>query len=467
MEKNGIAQLLVCSLLAGSLSAQLGVFRAETVATGLDLASAMAFAPDGRLFVTERTSGKVRVWQDGKLGGTWATIPVTAIANESHGLLGIAVDPGFLQNGFVYIAVASRKGTTESAIVRLQDKNGVGTNPTVIGPRAPTAKVHNIGPLVFGSDGKLYASMGDGLDAKAPQSLTDLRGKILRMDVPTGAVPRDNPHSNSYVWALGLRNAWGLAVHPRTGLLYATENGHRGADELDRIDRGANYGWPIHEGPEKTPDPKTVDPLWSWSPPIGPTGSCFHRGALYPSQFRDGWFLADVNNGHVLHAAFDATGAKITKVTAVHDYAKAVFGVVSGPDGDLYVLYSTASGRGGDRIDRLVYPRAAQPGLTIGATSNVAVGGSLSIGVQARTGSAVLVWVGARRFAGPVTTPFGDWWVPGDIVLPSTSVRSDHRIVLGFTLPKDPKLTGKTIHVQAAAGGPTPRLTNADAWTLR
>ena len=461
-----VAQFAIL-VLVSSLAAQPSGFRTETVATGINLAAAFAFAPDGRLFVAERTTGKILVWKDGKLSGTWATVPVDAVAKESRGILGIAVDPDFLRNGFVYLAVANRKGTKESAVLRLKDSAGVGVSPTVIGPKAPTSQVHNIGPLVFGGDGKLYDGMGDGLSSTAPQSRTDLRGKVLRMNVPKGTVPTDNPFSGSYVWSLGLRNPWGLAVHPVSGLVYAVENGAKKADELDLLKKGANYGWPKYEGRENSPDPSTEDPLWVWAPPIGPTGSCFYRGPLYPAKYDDGWFLCDWNNGHVINVDMDTAGTKVRGVSTIHDYQRTVYGVVNGPDGNLYTLYSTGSNRGADRIDRIVHTAAPSPAIAVSATSNVAVGGSVTVGVTGQNGSTVLTWAGARRFASAVKTPFGDWWVPSDIVLPYSSIRADNRVFQGFSVPKDPRLKGVTMHVQAGvARGGTLKLTNADALTL-
>ena len=216
--------------------------------------TALAFAPDGRLFWTER-GGTVRVWQD---GGARAFASVSTVTTEAgggyseRGLLGIAISPTFASDRFVY-AFYSDSDRAHQHVIRWRDCAGTGTDATVI-ITLPSGGdcCHKGGRIRFGADGKLYVSLGEEHDAPAAQNTSDVRGKILRYN-PDGSVPADNPFgSGNPVWAYGLRNAFGIAFSA-TGQLAVTNNGpsgdagspSTGYDTLiAAVARGAGYQWP-------------------------------------------------------------------------------------------------------------------------------------------------------------------------------------------------------------------------------
>ena len=240
---------------------------------------ALAAAQDGRLFFAELLTGNIRVLQDGQvLTRPFATLEDVSNHAES-GLLGLALHPDFPQTPYVYaMYVVDDPATgfpTGQRVVRFRDVDNVGQDYTVILDNLPATKVvfHNGGRIAFGPDGKLYISIGDTDVPELAQDPTRLEGSIQRYN-PDGSIPDDNPIPGSPVYATGLRNVFGLAFQPETGDLYATENGPGGFDEVNKIEPGRNYGWPIHMGMTVTEgfaNPIAVFGLYP-EPPIGPTG---------------------------------------------------------------------------------------------------------------------------------------------------------------------------------------------------
>jgi glucose/arabinose dehydrogenase len=217
-------------------------------------ATALAFAPDGRLFWTER-SGAVRVWQEGaaRAFATVSTVTTERSGGYSErGLLGLAISPTFSKDRFVY-AFYSDSNYTEQHVIRWRDCRGTGMDPTVL-VTLPSGSdcCHKGGRLAFGSDGMLYVTLGDEHSAQSAQNTGDVRGKILRYR-PNGSVPRDNPFGAANpVWAYGLRNPFGIGVSP-TGQIAVTNNGpsgdagspSTGYDTLIlALARGGGYQWP-------------------------------------------------------------------------------------------------------------------------------------------------------------------------------------------------------------------------------
>ncbi len=223
-------------------------FQVETVAEGLDTPWDLAFAPDGRIFFTERP-GRLRVIEGGRLRPEpVATIPEVVERGEG-GLLGLALDPDFAGNGHLYLyhTYSGSDGGLRNRVVRytLADRAGARglTEPRVILDDIPAAAIHNGGRIAFGPDGKLYVTTGDAAAPALAQDRDSLAGKILRLN-PDGSVPDDNPFPGSPVYSYGHRNPQGLAWQPGTGQLYATEHGPSAHDEVNLIAPGDNYGWP-------------------------------------------------------------------------------------------------------------------------------------------------------------------------------------------------------------------------------
>src|SRR6185369_15764593 len=359
-----VVALLVLAFLSavGAVFAAEPGARIETLARGVDTPWAIAFAPDGRIFFTERP-GRIRVIKDGALqSAPWAAIDV--YESGESGLMGLALDPSFAQNRFVYAAYTYRdgEGKAKNRLVRLRDENGRGALDKILLDNVAAANNHDGGRVKFGPDGKLYFTTGDAQQDKLAQDLKSLNGKILRMN-SDGSVPADNPFSNSPVYSYGHRNAQGLAWEPQSGRLYATEHGPSGLpcchDEVNLIEAGKNYGWPAIYG-DQTKNAMVAPVLQSGNDTWAPAGATFFTRKNHPWA---GSFLFTGLRGQALYRAiFDAKEPR--KVALFERIYERRFGrlrdVAEGPDGALYLLTSNRDGRGrpgpeDDRILRLVY----------------------------------------------------------------------------------------------------------------
>lgn len=353
----------------------------DTLATGLDVPWAIDVAPDGRVFVTERT-GRIRVIQDGELRAEpWAELDVVPPSFRSEGgLLGLALGPDFGETGHVYVVGTFYTGERlENRVVRFTERDGRGVGDTVIvdglpgpetGPETERAiHTHVGGALTFGPDGALYVTTGDATYPERAQDTASFAGKVLRYR-PDGSVPADNPLPGSPVYALGVRNPQGLAWLPDGGLA-ATEHGpselswesYSGwfGDELNVLRPGGNYGWPRVAGSDTTG--AYLPPLVEWSPSIAPAGL-----VAYPrSDSSVELLVASLRNQHVrvvkvkrrdeAPVGWTATGSReVLEGTVGRIRALAV-----GPDGSLYFSSSNRDGRGqpgpgDDRVFRFTPP---------------------------------------------------------------------------------------------------------------
>ncbi|HZP25878.1 MAG TPA: PQQ-dependent sugar dehydrogenase [Dehalococcoidia bacterium] len=302
----------------------------------------LAFAPDGRLFYNE-LGGNIRVVQDGRLQAQpFATLTVVRQPGyDEHGLLGLALDPQFESNHFVYVfySVPNSDGSPQKQrVVRFTDSDGRGTNQTTILDNLPIGPgcCHNGGRLAFGPEGKLYVSLGDTQSQDTAQDLSRLSGKILRVN-PDGSVPSDNPFPGSPVFAYGLRNPFGLAFDPVTGDLLATENGPTSSDEINIIRRGGNYGWPTVTGTSS--DARYISPIYSTgSRSIAPTGITFYSGDKLP--YTGDAFFCSYNVGKLSRIPRQQLDelrvGKRGSVEPITGEQSCVLDVVTGPDGALY-----------------------------------------------------------------------------------------------------------------------------------
>ncbi len=287
-----------------------------------NFATALAFAPDGRLFWTER-SGTVRVWQDGA-ARTFAQVRTVTTEPDGgyseRGLLGLAISPTFTTDRFVY-AFFSDVNYTEQHVMRWRDCRGTGMDPTILVtvPSGPDC-CHKGGRLAFGADGMLYVTLGDEHSAPSAQNAADVRGKILRYR-PDGSIPADNPFgATNPVWAYGLRNPFGIAVSA-SGQIALTNNGpsgdagspSTGYDTLIlALARGSGYQWPDCYG--------YSHPLASASCPAGqsPPDYSSERDTLVPTgaAFIDAAGPAPFA-GHLVFCTFDA-GMRIVTAGSPH-----------------------------------------------------------------------------------------------------------------------------------------------------
>lgn len=338
--------------------------KVDIFVSGLDTPWAIDFAPDGRVFISERP-GRIRVIKEGKLQPEpWATLPVNEVGEA--GLLGLALDPQFAQNHFLYTAYTYRsaQGGLLNRLVRLREDpaTGKGVLDRVLFDEVQANSTHDGGRVKFGPDGKLYWSIGDAQNTAAAQDPKLPIGKILRLNAD-GTIPADNSFPGLPVYSYGHRNVQGLAWQPGTGRLFATEHGPSGGqgccqDEVNLIEPGKNYGWPLITGDRKQEG--LVSPIIhsgvteTWAPggatfvTRGPwQGALLFTGLRGQTLYR---ITLDPNN--------PATVTKLDQLL-VQQYGR-LRDVAEGPDGALYVLTSNGDGRGnlppdGDRVLRLTF----------------------------------------------------------------------------------------------------------------
>jgi glucose/arabinose dehydrogenase len=304
----------------------------ETFVGNLDTPVVMAFAPDGRLFFNELRNGQVRIIQNGALvSQPFVTLPVET--SGERGLLGLALDPQFAANHFVYVLQSDPAG--KHRVLRFTDSAGVGTGQTVIVDNLPSTSNHNGGNIGFGPDGKLYVTVGDHQDPANSQSQTALAGKLLRYN-PDGTVPADNPFGpGNPAFNLGLRNSFDFTFHPQSGAIYASENGPDCDDEINRIVPGGNYGWRPNY-PCGDNDPAFIAPLQRFNPVIAPTGITFYTGTALPG-FNNNLFMVDFIVGRIQRFVVDDAAHAITSSEIILNGGNGpLFDIITGPDGFLY-----------------------------------------------------------------------------------------------------------------------------------
>jgi glucose/arabinose dehydrogenase len=327
-----------------------GGARVETVATGLEAPWEIAFLPDGRALINERP-GRVRLLgRDGELRAEpVAEVDVEAIGEA--GLLGLAVDPGFRTNRFVYLYRTVQSGN-EVARYRLDGERLV--EDAVVATGIEAAAIHDGGRIRFGPDARLYITSGDAAQDDLAQDGSSVNGKVLRMELEAVRGGGARPD----VFTLGHRNPQGLDWQPETGRLVASEHGAAGNDEVNVLREGANYGWPEAEGTEHG---EFEAPVAVYEDAIAPSGASFvsRRGSAWSGDFLIGALVGE----QIRRLSLDARG-QVTRDEALFegDFGR-LRTVVEGPDGALYVLTSNRDGRGvaregDDRVLRIVPPAA-------------------------------------------------------------------------------------------------------------
>jgi glucose/arabinose dehydrogenase len=346
-------------------------FRVETVASGLEVPWAFAWLPNGDMLLTER-KGRVRIMENGKLRAEPVfTVPDVEPSSES-GLMDITLHPNFAANGFVYMAYAYNNEGKRDKVVRYKYAGGKFTEPTVIIEDIPAAPNHAGMRCRFGPDGKLYISDGGSTKWELAQQLDSLAGKILRLN-DDGTVPQDNPFvgrsgARPEIWAFGVRNPQGLAWQPGTNLLFETEHGPsgfegkgQGGDEVNIIERGKNYGWPVIH--HQMTQAGMESPLLEYSPACAPASAMFYSGDKL-TAFKGNFFFGCLGGTRIIRVVLDGR-----KVVSQENLFEKTYGRIremeQGPDGYIYFSTSNRDGRGSpssedDRIMRLVPAAAAK-----------------------------------------------------------------------------------------------------------
>jgi glucose/arabinose dehydrogenase len=367
-----LAAMLLVARVAPAASEQFpssaGSLTVETVAGGLVHPWALAFLPDGNMLVTERPGRMRIVTRGGRLSPPLAGVPKAYVASQA-GLQDVILANDFANSRnifFCYVEPYQGGGRIAVAHARLLEGKRLvdGTPPrliavkTIFRQQGPAGHGYNIGcRIVQARDGNLFVTLGDHFTAELAQQLDNHIGKIVRIK-PDGGAPPDNPFVGKKgalpeIWAYGVRNPEGLAINPADGKLWEQEHGPKGGDEINIIEKGGNYGWPVVSfgvnydgspvGQGKQHHAGMVDPVWHWTPSIAPSGMTFYTGDLFP-----GWKGSLFNGAlkFMLISRLMLDGDKVVKeermLQGLHERIR---DVRQGPDGALYLLTDNGAGR--------------------------------------------------------------------------------------------------------------------------
>ena len=339
----------------------------------------MAFLPDGRLLITEKP-GRLRIFADGKLSEPVENVPATAYRpkpGEQGGVLDVAVDPAFEQNRLIYLSYSEAAAQPSpqpdtgdprfGGFIDLTDTRLMGgavmrakldgnrlADTQVIWRQEPkiVGRGHFGNRLVFGRDGTLFITSGERMRFDPAQSLESNLGKVVRINTD-GTIPKDNPFvgkpgARGDIFTLGHRNMLAAAVHPATGQLWVAEMGPLGGDELNLIERGANYGWPVVSNgdnydkspiPDHDTKPEFKAPIRTWTPVISPSGALFYDGALFP--WRGSFVVGGLSSKALIRLTLD--GAKVTGEERI-DMQRRIRDVIQTRDGALLVITDDQKG---------------------------------------------------------------------------------------------------------------------------
>jgi glucose/arabinose dehydrogenase len=342
-----------------------GDLAVETLAGGLVHPWSLAFLPDGRMLVTERPGRMRIVTRAGQLSPPLAGVPAV-YAQSQAGLMDVILGRDFEKSRTIYFCYAENAegGGGRIAVAHGQLEES-GRAPrlvavtTIFRQRGPASRGLNIGcRMVQATDGNLFVTLGDHFAAAdMAQTLDNHIGKIVRIR-PDGTAPPDNPFVNKpgalpEIWAYGLRNPEGLAFNPADGKLWEQEHGPKGGDEINIIEKGENYGWPLVSygvnydgtpvGTGKAQAAGVQAPVWHWTPSIAPSGMAFYTGTLFP-----GWNGSLVNGALKFELLSRLTlrgDSAVKEERLLQGLRERIRDVRQGPDGALYLLTDNAAGR--------------------------------------------------------------------------------------------------------------------------
>jgi len=372
-------------------------FTETQIASGLTNPTAMAFAPDGRLFVCQQ-GGQLRVVKNGALLAT-PFVSLTVDSAGERGLLGVAFDPNFTTNNFVYVYYTATTPTIHNRVSRFTangDVAAAGSEVIIFDlNNLSGATNHNGGAIHFGPDGKLYIAVGENANSANAQTLSNLLGKILRIN-PDGTIPGDNPTTfqgivgspsgnNRAIWSLGLRNPYTFTFQPGTGRMFINDVGQNTFEEINDGIAGSNYGWATCEGACVPPNANFRDPLFQYGHGISATTGCaITGGAFYnpatvnfPSDYVGKYFYAEFCSGWIRR--FDpSTGTATSFATGISNPVD----LIVTADGSLYYL-----ARGAGAVFRVRFTGPTAFGAVIGQIADSSNGAPVSGVVLRLTGT--------------------------------------------------------------------------------
>lgn len=372
MAKYWVVIFIIESLLlhvAAPAQTYSGGFAQVQVANTLTNPTAMAFAPDGRLFVAQQ-SGALRVIRNGTLLAA-PFVSLSVSSTGERGLIGIAIDPDFVSNKWIYLYYTVAGSPAHNRIIRLTANGDValaGSQITILElDPLSSATNHNGGAMHFGKDGKLYVAIGENANSAHAQNLDTYHGKLLRIN-SDGTIPDGNPFTTGSeqrrrVWSYGLRNPYTFSVHPVTGRILVNDVGQGTWEEVnDATEPGRNFGWPATEGDFNAATyPTYTKPVYSYSHASGDGTGCAITGGVffhpsttnYPASYFDRYFIQDLCGAwiNVLDVSSDAVRSSFA--TGVPGNALAL---TTGVDGNLYFL-----SRNSNAVYKIVFSNATTP----------------------------------------------------------------------------------------------------------
>jgi glucose/arabinose dehydrogenase len=330
-----------------------GSYEIKLVAEDLYVPWSIVFTSSDRMLVTER-NGRLRIIKDGILSEQPLKIFEEVSSNGEEGLMGLALDPDYKENKYIYVSYAYG-GTDKLSVkvVRYKDEGDKLSGEKTIIDKLPAERYHAGCRLRFGPDGKLYITTGDAGERKLAQDINSLYGKILRIN-SDGSIPEDNPFPGNPVWSYGHRNSQGIDWYPGTDIMYSTEHGPSGfdgpggGDEVNIIVKGGNYGWPVVSHKESKDG--MISPVLEFTPAIAPASGMFYRSDSIPG-FKNNFFYGCLRGSGMMRVIMDKDDP--LKIISNELMPEVNFGrireVTEGPDGAIYFSTSNRDGRGSVR----------------------------------------------------------------------------------------------------------------------
>ena len=443
-------------------------FSQVLVSNGIASPTVFSFAPDGRIFVAQQ-NGQLKVIKNGVLLPS-PFVSLSVNSSGERGLLGIAFDPNFVTNQFIYLyyTLSSAANNRISRFTANGDVALAGSELVLLNlDPLSSATNHNGGTMQFGIDGKLYVGIGENANTSYSQNLDTYHGKILRLNTD-GTAPADNPYISSTnvkrqrVWAYGLRNPYTLSVQPVTGRILVNDVGQNTWEEInDATTGGKNFGWPTAEG---TTNGAFTDPVYAYSHSSGCaiTGGTFFNptSTNYPSSYIGQYFYLDYCNRWI--DALTLSGSTATRAGFATSIAGSPVNMATGPDGNLYFLSRSSSG-----LFKITYaPPTAPPTITTQPQNqSIAVGNPITFSVAA-TGSQTLFYQWAKGGVNIQGATASSYTIPSvsgtdagsfSVVVsygPGTPSTTSNAAILTVTQPNQkPAATISTPTVQSKYGG--------------
>ena len=339
--------------------------RVETLVSGLDTPWDLAWGPDGSIWVTERPGTISRV--DTSTGEITRVGHLEVVEVSESGLMGMAFHPDFANQPYLYVAHSYGTGRNiRNRLVRMRFDGTMLGDPEILLDNIPGNRNHNGSRLAIGPDSLLYMTTGDAGRATRAQDLASVAGKVLRLTLAGRPAP-GNPFG-TLVYSYGHRNPQGIVFHPETGELYIAEHGPRDNDEVNRVRKGGNYGWPdVHgfcDGDTRGEEAfcrsnNVLEPVTAWTPTVGVSGADFYNADLMPG-WKGSLLVTSLRGAALFRLTLSADGSEaLDQETLLRGEFGRLRDVLVGPRGEIYLATSNRDGRGrpapnDDRILRVL-----------------------------------------------------------------------------------------------------------------